>query len=225
MSMQNSQVNARLIFENALAVAANASLTVDVTKCTISTLRLEQQVLTTKTQYQFPVLNNQMGTTNTIFNTEIRLNQQDSFVAAAWGFYISKPSSATDATFILHTYPSPAVFSTSGVAAASETLYNSIFQIQINNDVILPVLSTARFRYVPQSQQVAAGTNQNGIAQDQIDLSQDGCIPVEPNILLIGSKNTVINLNLPAALAAVEANQRMTILYHGVLMQNSTIIT
>lgn len=223
--MQNTQVNSRLIFENALAVADNAKLSVDVTKCTISTLRLEQQALTTKTQYQFPVLNNQMGTTNTIFNTEIRLTQQDSFVAAAWGFYISKPSSTTDATYILHTYPSPAVFTTSGVAAASETLYNSIIQIQINNDVILPVLSTVRFRYVPQSQQVAAGTNQNGIAQDQIDLSQDGCIPVEPNILFIGSKNTVINLNLPAALAVVETNQRMHMIFHGVLMQNSTIIT
>jgi len=223
--MWNSQTNSRLIFENALQVMSNAGLSIDVTKCTVSDLRLEQQVLTTKTQYQFPVLVNQQGAGTTPFNTEIRLNQQDSFVAACWGFYLSKPSSAGDTTFILHTYPSPAVFSTSGVAAASETLYNSLFQIAVNNDIILPVLSSRRFRYVPQSQQVAAATNQNGIAQDQIDLSQDGMVPIEPNILFIGSKNTVITLTLPAALAAVETNQRMTILYQGLLAQNSTIIT
>lgn len=225
MSKFNSQVNSRYVFENARAIITGAGLTLDDTKLTNSDLRLEQQLFTNRTQYQFPVLTNNNGPSNSLFNTEIRLNQQDSFVACAWGFYIAKPSSSTDATFILHSYPSPAVFTTSGVAAAAETLYNSIFQIAVNNDIVLPVISTRRFRAVPQSQQVAAATNQNGIAQDQIDLTSDGFTVLEPNILFIGSKNTVINLILPAALAAVEANMRGVIVYEGVLAQNSTIIT
>jgi hypothetical protein len=225
MSKFNSQANARLVFENAQRIITGAKLTLDVTKLTNSDLRLEQQAATNKTQYQFPVLVNNNGPANTLFNTEIRLNQQDSFVASAWGFFISKPSSATDATYILHTYPSPLTFSTTGVAAAAETLYNSIFQISVNNDIVMPVMSTRRFRAVPQSQAVAAAANQNGVAYDQIDLSSDGFMVVEPLILFIGSKNTVITLSLPAAMAVVETNQRLHVIFEGVLAQNSTIIT
>jgi hypothetical protein len=224
MSLQNSQINARMIFQNALQVIKDANLTLDVTKCTISTLRLEQQIVTTRTSYQFPVLSNNNGPAGTLFNTEIRLNQQDSFVCAIWGFFLAAPASLIDTTFQLHTYPSPLTF-TAGSAAAAETLYNSIIQISISNTIVLPVLSTARFRAVPQSQQVAAAANQNGIAYDQIDTSSDGQIPVEPNVLFIGSKNTLINLTLPAALAAVMAFQRGVMLFSGVLAQNSTIIT
>jgi hypothetical protein len=95
----------------------------------------------------------------------------------------------------------------------------------VNNVNVLPVLSIGRFRAVPQSQQVAAAANQNGIAQDQIDNSSDGLIPVEPNVLFIGSKGNVITVTLPAAMAAVDANMRAILVFRGVLAQNSTIIT
>lgn len=225
MSKFNSQANSRLVFENSLQIVRDNNLTLDVTKCTISDLRLEQAAATNKTQYQFPVLVNNNGPANTLFNTEVRLNQQDSFVASAWGFFISKPASVTDATYILHTYPNPVTFITSGVAAAAETLYNSIFQISVNNDIVMPVMSTRRFRAVPQSQAVVAATNQNGIAYDQIDLSSDGFTIVEPLILFIGSKNSVITMSLPAAMAAVETFQRLHVIFDGLLCQNSTIIT
>lgn len=225
MSKNNTQVNSRLIFENAKQIITAAGLTLNDAKLTNSDLRLEQQAVTGKTQFQFPVLTNNNGPANSLFNTEIRLNQQDSFVASAWGFFISKPSSVSDATYILHTYPNPVTFSTVGVAAAAETLYNSTFSIAVNNDIVMPVLSTRRFRAVPQSQAQTGAANANNIAYDQIDLTSDGFNILEPNILFIGSKNTVINLNLPAGLAAVETNQRMHIIYEGVLAQNSTIIT
>ncbi len=223
--MQQNTANSRIVYENAVKLLQQAGVSVDLSKCTQSDLILEQQAVVNKTQYQFPVLTNNNGPSNSLFNTEIRLNQQDSFIAAAWGFFIAKPSSAIDATFIVQTYPNATVFSTAGVAAAAETLYNSIATIAVNNDIILPVWSLSRHRLVPQSQQVAAAANQNGIALSQIDLSSDGFYPVEPNLLFIGSKNTVINVILPAALAAVEAFQRMRIHYRGVLAQNSTIIT
>lgn len=225
MSKMNSTINARYVFDNARQMMINQK--VDPTSATLTQgdLRLEQQLTIARTQYQFAILNNDNGTSGTIFNTEIRLTQQDAFVTSGIGFFLAKPSSAIDTTFILHSYPSPAVFTTSGVAAAAETLYNSILSVMVNNVNILPRLSMRRFRAVNQSQQVAAATNQNGVAQDQIDLSSDGWMVTEPNLVMIGSKGTIITLTLPAILAAVETFQRGVLLLEGVLAQNVTIIT
>jgi hypothetical protein len=223
VSINNNQQGSRLVYENATRIVAKAGLMNDQTYLTQSDLRLEQAVSATKTSYQFAILNNNNGPSGTLFNTEIRLTQQDSFVASQMGFYLGLPSSATDATFILHAYPSPAVFTTSH--AAAEVLYNSVLAIMVNNVNVLPVLSLGRFRAVPQSQQVAPAANQNGIAQDQIDLSSDGKMPVEPNILFIGSKGNIITVTLPAVVATVDANMRMILWFGGVLAQNSTIIT
>lgn len=225
MSMSNNNVASRLVFENARSMFFNQGVDTTNAMLTQGDLRLEQQLTISRTQYQFAILNNDNGTSGSQFNTEIRLTQQDAFVTAAMGFFIAKPSSSTDTTFILHSYPSPAVFSTTGVAAASETLYNSILSIMVNNVNILPRLSMRRFREVPQSQQVTAAANQNGVAQDQIDLSSTGFMVVEPNLVMIGSKGTIITLTLPAILAAVETNQRGVLIMQGVLAQNVTIIT
>jgi len=225
MSKQNSTVSSRLVFENARAMMIAQKVDPTNAQLTQGDLRLEQQLFNNKTQYQFAILNNDNGTSGTIFNTEMRLTQQDAFVTSAMGFFLAKPTSNIDTTWIAHSYPSPAVFTTSGVAAAAETLYNSILSIMVNNVNILPRLSMRRFRAVPQSQQVAAAANQNGIAQDQIDLSSDGWMVVEPNIVMIGSKGTIITLTLPATLAAVETFQRGCLFLEGVLAQNVTIIT
>jgi hypothetical protein len=230
MSTQNNTVNSRLVFENASQMLADAGLDVQASVLTQSDLILEQQLATGLTQYQFPVLNNQQGPSNTLFNTEIRLNQQDSFVASAWGAFLLKAATIVDATFIVHTYPNPVTFSGAGVAAALETIYNSYCKITCNNQVILPVWSLSRHRSVPQSQAIAADTGvYPGIAYDQIDLSSDGFYPMEPNVIFIGSKNYVIQVILPAALAAVDGtgtpSDRLRLHYRGVLAQNSTIIT
>ncbi len=229
MSQQNSTVNSRYVFENAKEIMTEAGINIQDAVLTMSDLVLEQQLSTTLTTYTFPVLNNVTSPSGTLFNTEIRLNQQDSFVASAWGSFLLKAATIVDATFIVHTYPSPAVFTGLGVAAALETIYNSYCKISVNNLVILPVWHMSRHRSVPQSQQVAAAANQNGIAQDQIDLSSDGFHPLEPNVLFIGSKGYVIEVKLPAALAAVDGagtpSDRLRLHYRVVLGQNTTIIT
>ena len=230
MSHQNSTVNSRLVFENVASIMVGAGLDLTQAVLTQSDLVLEQQLSTTLTQYQFPVLQNDVGPTGQQkFNTEVRLTQQDSFVASACGMFLLKAATTVDATFIVHTYPSPAVFTGAGVAAALETIYNSVMRIVVNNQVILPVWHLSRHRSVPQSQQVAAAANQNGIAQDQIDLSSDGFVPMEPNVIMIGSKGTVITIVLPAALAAVDGtgtpSDRIRLHFRGVLGQNTTIIT
>lgn len=226
MNTQNT-VTARLVYESGLKMVQTAGLDPDQAKLTQSDLVLEQQLLTTSTLYQFPVLNNQNGNQgNTIFNTEVRLNQQDVFVSSAWGFFIMKPTSATDTTFVAQTYPNPQVFTTGGVSAAAETLYNSIAQIKVNNDVVYPVWHLSRHRMVPQTQQapLIAGV-ENAIPYSQIDLSSDGFFPMEPNLYIIGSKNTVITGQLPANLSAVETFMRARMHFRGLLAQNATIIT
>jgi hypothetical protein len=224
MNTQNTQT-ARLLYQNALALVINSKLDPAVVKLTQSDLVLEQQLLTTMSQYTFPVLNNVTSPSGSLFNTEIRLTQQDSLICGAWGFFLLEPTSGTDATAIAHTYPNAATFVGGGEAAALETLYNSYSQVKVNNDVVFPVWHLSRNRVVPQSQKVAAAANQNGIGQDQIDLSSDGFFPLEPNLVIVGSKGYVITVNLPAALAAVGAFTRARIHYRGLLAQNSTIIT
>jgi hypothetical protein len=222
---QQSTVNARFVYENALKICAEFNVNVSDAVLTMSDLILEQQLLTTLTQYVFPVLVNDNGPSGTRFNTEQRLNQQDVFIASSWGVFLEEPSSGTAANYILQTYPNPVVFAVGGEAAALETIYNSYCKITVNNSVILPYWSLSRHRYVPQTQEAAPAADVNGNANTQIDLSQDGFHPVEPNILFVGSKGYQIQVVLPAALAVVGTYTRLRVHYRGVLAQNATIIT
>jgi hypothetical protein len=222
--VQQNTVNARLVYENAKKNLADAQVNLQAAKLTQSFLRLENQMIIGKNQWQFPVLNNQPNFSGVIFPTEQRLNQQDSFVTAMLGVFVSLPSGPNDATFILHTYPNVTLF-TAADATPLETLYNSYLQLAVNNDIILPAWDVSRHRLVPQSQNGVGVTAQTVFNEDQIDLSSDGFFPVEPNLVFIGSKNSVLNLIMPAALTAVAANTRVSIILRGVLAQNSTIIT
>jgi hypothetical protein len=223
MTQQNT-VNARLVYENAKQNLKDAGVNLQAAKLTQSFLRLENQMIVGKNQWQFPVLNNQPNFSGVIFPTEQRLNQQDSFVTAMLGVFVSLPTGPTDATFILHTYPNVTLF-TAADATPLETLYNSYLQLAVNNDIILPAWDVSRHRLVPQTQNGVIVTAQTVIPEDQIDGSSDGYFPVEPNLVFIGSKNSVLNLIMPAALTAVAANTRVSIILRGVLAQNSTIIT
>ena len=75
----------------------------------------------------------------------------------------------------------------------------------------------------PETQQTQA----LGVASpaDQVRGSFDGFYPVEPNIVLIGSKNNVIAINLPAGLATVQANSRIVVIARGITAQNSTVVS
>lgn len=223
MTQQNT-VNARLVYENAKKNLIDAQVSIAQAKLTQSFLRLENTMLVGKNQWQFPVLNNQNNFSGTIFPTEQRLNMQDAFVAAMMGVFVSLPASAVDGTFILHTYPNVTVF-TAPNATALETLYNSYLQLAVNNDIILPAWDVSRCRLVPQTQNAVGVTAQTIFPEDQIDGSSDGYFPVEPNLVFIGSKNSVLNLIMPAALTVVAAGTRVSIILRGVLAQNSTIIT
>jgi hypothetical protein len=215
----------RLIYKEAVEICKNAGVNPHDAGLTDSCLRLEQQLLTTKTQYQFAVLTNNNGPSNTLYNTEQRLNQQDSFISYALNFYLGEPSTATDATFIDYTYPSPTVFVGAGEAAALGTIYKSYMKVTINNIVKIPTLHMGRFWFVPATQKATAAANQNGIANDARDGSTDGSMMLTGLLTFIGSKNNLIEFFMPAALAAIGAQTRMIQEWRGLLAQNSTIIT
>lgn len=227
MSNQIDNLGQRLVYEKAVQVLLNAGVSTDISKLTRSTLRFEQQLNTAASFYTFGVTTQDNGPAGTKFNTEVRLDLQNSFVVSSISMYIAEPSAATDATFIDCTYPSPAIFTNTGEAAALGVLYHSQLKLTVNNVVVTPSLYTSRFRRVQEAQKVAAGTNQNGIANDSIDMAVDGLDITEPNLYFIGSKGNLLQLFLPAAVSAIGADgfTRVIIECRGLLAQNSTIIT
>lgn len=208
---------ARMVYDNARMALAAAFPGQDIRrmKLTQSFLRLELALSTTQTRYQFTILNQ---TTGAQFNTEQRLNLQDSFVISSLAVFIGKPSSGTDTSFELDTYCDTVKYTN---AAAMNAIYNSVLQCSVNNDVIVPAWDVARHFYRPQTQTTAAANS----PLNQKRLAEDGFFAVEPNITAVGSKNTVFTLNLAQALTAVDANSRVILYLRGVLAQNSTSVS
>lgn len=195
-------------------------------KLSQSEIRLEVGLTTNGTTFNFGVTQQQANTGNVLFNTENRLNLQDSLCVSEYGFFVAKPSSATDTTYRLRTYGNATEFSTANVSAAIDgTLYgNGYFRLTCNNDVLIPYRGLFNHRYVPQTQNGVGVTAQTVFPQDQLRGAEDGFVTCEPNLVLIGSKNYVPQIVLPAALAAVETNQRAVMIFRGILAQNSTVI-
>jgi hypothetical protein len=183
-----------------------------------SALRLEQPTSTSSTLYNFPVLVNIQNQAQA-FNTEVRLNQQDSFIPTSVGFFLALPSSTTDTTFKLMTYPNPVILTN---ATQMQAYYNGNMSIMINNVQYTQKWDLWRHWKTNQTQQTAAlGA---GSPEDQFDGSWDGFYPMQPFILLIGSQNIQLNINIPVSPTAVDANSRLVILLRGVLAQNSTVV-
>lgn len=196
---------------------------VDSMKLSQSDIRLECGLAANSTNFVFGVNPQQNSSSGAPFNTEIRLPMQDSLCVNEWFLYVAKPASSTDTNFKLHTYGNIVDFTAGAAAAIDGTLYsNSKMKITVNNDVLVPQRLLSNFIYRPQTQQTAAlGA---GSPNDQWRGVEDGGITSEPNVVLIGSKNNVISIELPAALATVDANSRLILIGKGIYAQNSTIV-
>lgn len=186
-------------------------------------IRLEVELNVTNNIFNFGMLPTQKNSTGVLFNTENRLEQQDSLIASEYGIFVGQPSSREDTTWQLCTYGNPNIFAAADATALNETFYShGSFQMRVNNDVIQPYRGLFNHLYKPQTQQTAA----LGPASpaDQIRGAEDGCITMEPNMLLIGSKNYVPQIVLPTALASAAAFERAVLIFRGILAQNSTVI-
>lgn len=183
-----------------------------------SALRLEQPCVSTSTQYNFPVLIN-IQNQAAAFNTEIRLNQQDSFIPTHIGFFLGLPTGTSDTTFKLMTYPNPFVLTN---AVQMQSYYNGTMSIMINNVQYTQKWDLWRHWKTNQTQQTAAFGA--GSPEDQFSADDDGFYPMQPFILLIGSQNIQLNIQIPVSPTAVDANSRLIILMRGILAQNSTVV-
>ena len=212
-----TQGGARLVYKNAQDALVRAGVNPQSAVLSQSYLRFENTLSTTKTSYDFGVLNNQSISGSTQYATEQRLNLQDAFYISELMLYIGKASSTTDSSYKLSTYPSTTVFTTG--ASSLFTLYNGVLSLTVNNRQIVPASDITKFLQVPQTQATAA-TNS---PVDQFDGAWANV--VEPNLVLIGSKNSLFNITIPSAFTTLDANTRVVILCRGVLAQNVTVVS
>lgn len=227
--MGNSQIGARLAFENSKKLAQNAGLSLGKAVLSQSFLRFEVALVAGQTSYTFDVLTND-NTQAVNFNTQQKLNLQDSFVCSELGFFLAAPSSTTDTEFSLLTYPN-----VTQITAANASKYKAIYQgqmsLNVNQKTIITNWDLSRHYIVPQTQQnMITGTYASTVAPailpayDSINLNNDGFVPVEPNFVLVGSKKNDLKVTLPAGLSAVTANTRLVCIMRGIMLQNSTSV-
>jgi hypothetical protein len=220
-----STVGSRLAFEKAKRGIKQAGFTLSQAVLSQSYLRSELALSTTKTLYQFPILVND-NSQGTNFNTTNLLQLQDAFYVSHIGLFFAKPSSSTDTTFQLVTYPNASIFSSSNTASSLYSFYNGSISVTVNNRQIIPSVDCYRFYQVPQQQQVAnAFYTSSAISfKDQQDGSSSALYPIEPGVVFSGSKQNIVQIQIPAALAAVETNSRVVLYFSGHLAQNVTSV-
>lgn len=224
--MQFSQQGARQVFDNARRVIEAAGLNAGQAVLSQSYLRSESLINTATTSYHMPVLtNDNQNGANTSFNTSQLLALQDAFVVS--GIYIGfgNPASNTDATFTPRTYPSAINCGSQAAATSMHTLYSGQLQLSVNNRNILTAFPISSCYYVPQTQGLTTQTNASPFhAIDQNDGFQSATVPIEPNVVLIGSKNNSLSIQLPAAIATPPTGTfgRLIIIFTGILCQNVT---
>jgi hypothetical protein len=216
-------LGSRMAYDKAKEAINNAGFSAGQAVLSQGYIRTEVALSTTKTSYQFPILVND-NINGTSFNTSNLLNLQDAFYVSSFGLFFAKPSSSTDTTFQMVTYPNASIFSTANTASSLYTWYNSSLQLVVNNRQIIPSYDLYRHYSVPQQQTTAnADYTTSGIAyKDQQDGGMSGFYPVEPGWVLVGSKNNTLTINLPQAMAAVESNSRAILIFRGHLAQNVT---
>jgi hypothetical protein len=192
-------------------------------KLSQSEIRVEVELNATNNIFTFGITPNQANTNNVVFNTEYRLKLQNSLCVNEMFMYVRKPTSATTTTDQLRTYGNTQDFPT-GAASLNSTLYShGRFVMTVNNDVVVPNRGLSNFYYAPQTQQTTAlGA---GSPNDQFRGAEDAGITFEPNLVLIGSKDNVPQIELPTNLAAVDAGTRVVLIFKGIYAQNSTVVS
>lgn len=221
-----SQINARLVYRNAVKSMLKAGVDPKQAILSQSFLRLEVVASTSKTSYQFGVLVNDQPQGNQQRATETRLNLQDAFYCSSVQFFTALASSATATDFSLDTYPNPRKYSTAGASAALYNLYNGVLSLTVNNRVICPAWSMLRHLEINQTQQTVTPVATT-VPLDEFSGARSTAFACEPNWVLIGSKNNQLTVNLPAAIGTLQAAATtvLVIELRGVLAQNVTVVS
>lgn len=220
-----TQMGNRLVFENAKTLIQQLGYDASHAVLTPSFLRSEVLLTTSAASYHVPVLvNDNANGTPTV--REQRLALQDLFIVSNIQILLTSGSSTTGSAKN-YTYPNLTAFSTG--AAQLYTLYNGYFNIQVNNQNVLPRWSILQHLDIPQQQQntnfnSATATSPAQFAIDQVNMDSFGWQVCEPNIVLNGASNIQANIILPAAPTTLDANTYVTTMWYGILAQNCTSV-
>ena len=220
-----TQMGNRLVFENAKNLINQLGYDASHAVLTPSFLRSEVLLSTSAASYHVPVLinDNQNGTPTV---REQRLALQDLFIVSSVQFLLTSGSSTTGSAKS-YTYPNLTAFPTG--AAQLYNVYNGYFNIQVNNQNVLPKWSLLQHLDVPQTQQntnfnSATATSPAQYSIDQVSMDTYGMQVCEPNIVLNGASNISASIVLPAAPSAVDSNTYVATLWYGILAQNCTSV-
>jgi hypothetical protein len=224
--MANSQVGARLVFENAKTLINQLGYDTSHAVLTPSYLRSESLLTTSSASYQVPILVNQTQNGNTPTVREQRLQLQDMFVVSSIQFLLVS-GAATSGSAKNYTYPNLVAFSTG--AAQLYNVYNGFFSIQVNNQNVLPKWPLIQHLDVPQTQQntnfnSATATSPAQYTIDQVSMDEFAQTVCEPNIVLNGASNINATLNFPAAPSTLDSNTYVATIFYGLLAQNVTSV-
>jgi len=220
-----TQMGNRLVFENAKTLIQQLGYDASHAVLTPSFLRSEVLLTTTSASYHVPVLvNDNVNGTPTV--REQRLALQDLFIVSSIQFLLTSGSSTTGSARN-YTYPNLTAFPTG--AAQLYNFYNGYFNIQVNNQNVLPKWSILQHLDIPQQQQntnfnVASVTSPAQFALDQASLDEYALQVCEPNIVLNGASNIQASFVLPAAPSAIDSNTYVATMWYGILAQNCTSV-
>jgi hypothetical protein len=209
-------IGTRLAFEKAKEGVRAAGFSLGTAVLSQSYIRSEILISATQTLYQFPILQN--DNISPTYNTMQLLALQDAFYCSEIAILFAAPSSSTDTSFPLVSYPNATQFP-AGAADALNNFYNGRISITINNRQIVPSLDVSRFYDAAVTQQPAVANS-----VDQFSGKNSGKYPCEPGIVFVGSKQNVVQLAISAPPAAVTANSRVILYMTGFLAQNVTSV-
>lgn len=217
-----SQIGQRLVFQNSKNAIKRAGLNPASAVLSQSYLRFEVPLSTSTTTYTFDTLVNE--NTNPNYVTQNKLNLQDAFVVSGIGFFLAVPASSatTETAFPLYSYPNQVAFA-SATDVDAYTIYNGQMQLTVNQRTIITGWDLTRHYVANQTQQLVARAASTPFSNiDQNNFATDGFYPAEPNIVLVGSKKNILQVQLNTGLATVQANSRLVCVFRGILAQNVT---
>lgn len=237
-------VNVNAKDARATFLAAKAKLkanNIDVDKAVLSSgyLQTSVELSQTSTQYTFPVLANSASAQSILqAPTDQRLQLQDAFFVSSMGFFLQIPTTTDGVTIsqykdMLLTFPSGYFYPDFNILIM-RALWNAYISITVNQEIVIPFWDTQRHLKINQTQYPTTNggfpINAFFAPFDEVDGSTDGYYPVEPNIILWGSGNNVINFNLPQSLNTTGVawtgsyKPRIVLKFRGVLAQNCTTV-
>lgn len=239
-----TQQGQRLAFQNAYNAIKAAGMNPASKILSQSYIRTEAPLTTSATSYKFDLLTTENSQPAT-YATQNKLNQQDVFVTSSlfFGLFVPVTSGGVDGT--LMTYPKIGLESggagnfTTAQSLAALYAYNGFLTLNVNQTTVIPSWDLFKHLKVPPVQLNTVTAQAGGITSgggayaltapqhlpfDATDGSEDGFYPVEPNIVISGSKKNNLQVILPAAVSSIPTGARFVIIMRGILAQNASAI-